>query len=154
MKTVRYHERQNGFKSARTVSGTPERCCERLNSITPPARCNGYHRQNNYTNARTVSHRQNGFTNTRTVFWTRRKWYPGTPYSPVMKVFLPTVRPPVVTSDAKALHDVYVPVPHESVAFIAFTGYATLTFSAPSRVSNVIIGFPDSAVIVSPAASM
>mmetsp|Transcript_39766 Transcript_39766/g.98424 ORF Transcript_39766/g.98424 Transcript_39766/m.98424 type:complete len:246 (-) Transcript_39766:233-970(-) len=73
---------------------------------------------------------------------------------PVMNVFMPTVTPPVVTSDARAPHAPYVDVPQLSVASCAFTGYATLTFSAPSRVSKVMMGLPASAVTASPAASL
>jgi len=72
------------------------------------------------------------------------------PDAPVMKVFMPTVRPPVVTSDARLPHVPYVPVPQLSVASSAFSGLIARTFSAPLVVSNVSSGLPSSAVIDNP----
>ena len=65
---------------------------------------------------------------------------------PVMNVFFPTVSPPVATTDANRPHVPSTLVSQLSVVSCAFSGYATLTFSAESDVSSVIIGLPASAV--------
>ena len=71
-----------------------------------------------------------------------------------MNVFFPTVSPPVVTTDANALHVPSTLVAQLSVASRALIGYATFTFSAESVVSSVTIGLPASAVNWSPFASL